>query len=948
VQFGLLPLEIILLLAFVQGLCWALARGLGVRLEARAAAFSFVLTLVFLSPFLRRDVLLAPTGVIAGVLPLQGLPPVRFTHLIQSDTLYQFVPWELEVRHALREHRLPLWSDRLDGGSSLWTNPVAGVLSPLAMLARALPIQDFLLALLALKMLLACEGAWALARQVGISRASSLLAAAGFTLGGGMMSWALFPHTIVLAWVPWLTLGCIRLFRWPRARTVATSAAITGAMLLSGHPETAAAGGLLAAVCGCGLRRRGRDLSGDQGPVQGHGPVRGRELLRGSAGFVRGLGAAAAAALLGFALAAPHVLPFLSALPGAARTRDMLAQKAPEHHARLLEPASWFLAPSAAFLRAPINPRVYGLPYQEPFRGPFDWVDALSGYTGLVAFAGAAVVLASASWRRSRRGTSGRMVAVTVQHSRAGSPAAAALLAGRSPGRAAEDTPSPLLRGDFVPGRINLRRVCPWLGFVIVSLLLSAGFVPFILLLQAVPLLRLPAYTRLLPVACLALAVAGGYGTDLLLRRRLPGGARVRVAIGLGLAAAVSLAADRSPYVLLLWGLLVAVALLAPWRRQVAVVVLALALGLDLVPWAQRLLPRGQPALFYPPNELMAAVARETAAGAAAQSGGPGAAAAGAGETGGPWRAVGIARLVYPSLLPVYGIAEVRPDNVLVPAAYLRVLDAAFGFNPDLLNYYASFGHPDHPLLSFLGVRAVVGNIWEPRPSTLVPVPAPGAMPFLVFRNPRALPRWFVPAAIDAIERPALDRWIAGLADPGRVAVFRDELRAAGLGVGAGAEFGVSGFGVTRFGSAAGGVQAAPKPSGAIQAAARPAGTVVAARVLTAVPGRTLLAVPGAGARLLATSIQGPAGWLARAAGGRQLAELTVNGAFLGVVVPANVTRVGLVYRPPGLVAGAMLGLLALLVVLALAAVGGRSAKARRRPAVRRDVVGAAERLPGS
>src|SRR5437588_530800 len=238
-----LTFELCLLLAVAQGGCLLLARGLrgGPRLEWRAAALGLALPLLFLSPFLLDDTLLAPTGVIAGVLPLHGLPPVRFSHLIQSDTMYQFLPWELEVRHAVRGHRLPLWSDLLDGGSSPWINPQAGVLSPLAMLARAVPIQWFLLAMLALKMLLACEGTWLLARQAGVSRASALLAAAGFTLGGGVMSWALFPHTAALAWVPWLTLGCIRLFRRPRARTIAATAAIAAALLLSGHPETAAA-----------------------------------------------------------------------------------------------------------------------------------------------------------------------------------------------------------------------------------------------------------------------------------------------------------------------------------------------------------------------------------------------------------------------------------------------------------------------------------------------------------------------------------------------------------------------------------------------------------------------------------------------------------------------------------------------------------------------------------
>jgi hypothetical protein len=844
-----LLIELCLLLAAAQAMCWLLARGLGTRLEWRAMALGLALPLLLLWPFLFDDTVLAPTGVIAGVLPLPGLPPVRFSHLVQSDTMYQFLPWELEIRHALRQHRLPLWSDLLDGGSSLWNNPQAGVLSPLAMLARPVAIQHFLLAMLALKMLLACEGAWLLARRVGISRASASLVAAGFTLGGGIMSWALFPHTAALAWVPWLTLGCILLWRRPRARTVATTAAITAAMLLSGHPETAAAGGLLAGVCGCGLRRR-----------------RVHSAPGGGVGFGRGLGAAAAAALLGFALAAPQLLPFAYALPAAERTRDMLAIDVSGHHAQLLAPRTWFLAPSAALVLAPINPRVYGLPYQEPFRGPFDWVDALSGYTGLAAFAGAAVALVASTSRDGSR-----------------------------------------------TSRAGLRwRVLPWLGFAILSLVLAAGFVPFTLLQQAVPLLRLPTYIRLLPVACLALAVAGGFGTDLLLRRRLPAALRVRGLVALGLAAAVSLTADRSPYVLLLWGLLAAAALLAPWRRQLAAAVLALALGLDLVPWAQRLLPHGQPALFYPPNVETATLARETGAdltpaGDAGGAGGPGGAGAsrarpaggpGGGGEPGRWRAAGISTLVYPSLLPVYGIAEARPDNVLTPAAYLRVLKAAFGFNPTLVNYYASFDNPDHPLLSFLGIRAVVGSVLLPRPRTLVPVPFLGQMASLVFRNPRALPRWFVPAAVEVIDRRALDGWIAGLADPGRVALFRDEVACAGAGAG---ELGVTAPGVAR---------------------ARAPGSVRAAQVLEAAPGHAVLKVPGNGPRLLATSIQGPVGWRARAAGGAPLAELTVDGAFLGVVVPAGVSRVELTYRPPGLLAGTALGLLALAIVIALVARG--------------------------
>jgi hypothetical protein len=832
-------------LGCMQAGCWALARGLGVALERRAMALGLALPVVLLAPWLFGGELLAPTGTLDRVLPGLHASRGHLTHLLLSDTTYQFIPWELEVRHALRERRLPLWSDRLDGGSSPWSNPQAAALSPIAMLTRLAPIQHFLLLALALKVLVAAEGAWLLARRLGCSRVAALLAAASFSLGGGVMSWALFPHSAAAAWVPWLTLGAIVCCRRPAPRAIATTALIGAALLLAGHPETALAGGLFAAVCGLGLRRR-------------------------RIGLRRGLAAAGLAALLGFGLAAPQVVPFLRAVPGSQRTRDMLALPVPAQDVHLLRPASWFLPAFAAYLRAPVSPRAYGEPYGARFEGPFDWADALSGYAGLAALAGA--VVAGVALRR--------------------------------------------------------RRVWPFLGFAVAALLLVSGFTPFTRVIYAVPALRVPAWPRLLPVACLGIAIAAACGWDLVVygrgggRRRgrterrgpvveatpaplpaaAPATARVtapgpapatartvppaparraglRPALAslaaLAVAAAISLAVDRSPSVVLVWALLAAAPLAARWRAGAGALALAAALALDLGPWAQRLLPHGEPGLFYPGNPLTATLARE------------------AGADGFSWRCVGMDRLVYPSLLPVYGLAELRPDNVLAPSDQLEVLRLAFGFAPSASNYYAAFGRVEHPLLSFLNVRAVVGNVYLPRPRTrtLVPVAEPRSLPFVVYRNERALPRWFVPAAVDVIDPAGLPAWIAGLEDPGRVAVYRRQLRG----------------------------WAPPPPV---------AGVARGARLLAARPGHVELEVPGEGHRLLATSLPSPEGWHARAAGGRELAKVTVDGAFLGVLCPGGVTRVSLDFRPPGL--GAGLGICALAVVV-LAALLWQAARNRRR-----------------
>ncbi|HYO12758.1 MAG TPA: hypothetical protein VE685_06170, partial [Thermoanaerobaculia bacterium] len=300
-----LTASLVLVLALMQAVCWPLARGLGLRLERRVMIGGMVLPFLLLAPWLSRERLLTTTDILAQNIP--GVPAGEpEPHELLNDVVYQLLPWELEVRHALSDRRLPFWSDLLEGGSDLWSNPQAGVLSPFQMAARVFPIQHHLLAALALKILVAFEGAWLLARRVGRTRASSLLAAGGFSLGGGLMSWAMFPVTATMAWVPWLVVGTIGLFRRPgRRRGMAVTALITAFLLLSGHPETAAIGGLFAAVCGLALRRR-------------------------AAGFGRGFAAAALAAILGFGLAASHILPFIHLLPESQRVHETLSKEMPE------------------------------------------------------------------------------------------------------------------------------------------------------------------------------------------------------------------------------------------------------------------------------------------------------------------------------------------------------------------------------------------------------------------------------------------------------------------------------------------------------------------------------------------------------------------------------------------------------------------------------------------
>lgn len=362
-------------LAVLQGLLWLAARGLGSRLPARVAAAGLAVPLLFLSPWILGSRLLVPSDELSLTVP--GAPALARppSHGILNDVIYQLLPWELEVRHALRAGRLPLWSHALEGGSSPWSNPQAGALSPVAALSRPLAIQHHLLAGLALKMMIALEGAWLLLRALGSGRAAAWLGGLGVSLGGAIQPWALFPPSTTAAWIPWLALAGIRLLRRrPSAAGVAVTACLGAAILLSGNPEVAAAGGAFAALCALLLARP---------------PLRWRSL-----------GASAGAAVLALALAAPVMLPFLYRLPSAQRIDEVRYGRLPVETLDW-RPGSWFAAREAELLRAPLASQAFGRPYRDVYRGSLNWAEAGAGYAGLVTLAGLALVLGAPGCRRA-------------------------------------------------------------------------------------------------------------------------------------------------------------------------------------------------------------------------------------------------------------------------------------------------------------------------------------------------------------------------------------------------------------------------------------------------------------------------------------------------------------------------------------------------------------------
>ncbi|MCB9377547.1 MAG: hypothetical protein H6511_02125 [Holophagales bacterium] len=805
VKLGLAAGLIVLLVATELASSWVLGR-LGLAGRGRAArvraALALALPLLLLAPRLEGHEILVPSHSLRGIPGVPDLGPGPWDLL--NDSVFQFLPWEAEVRRALADGHLPLWSDRLQ--SSPWSNPQAQVASPVAIAARLFPLEHFLLVALALKVLLAFDGAWALAGAIGVRPAFRHLAGVSFALGGGLLAWAVFPQSSALALVPWLAAAAVRLARGaPRRRRARAewivAALATAAVAVGGHPEIAVAGGTLAAVVALGYRRRGAPL-------------------------LPAVARLAGASLAGLALAAPLWLPFAFEVGESQRFVELAGERSAAAAAPASHGGRWFDPAHVAMLRAPLGPEVFGRPYFGEFRGPFNWVWAEGGYAGLAALAGAAAALA---------------------------------------------------------GRGTRRRALPLLLFALLALLASARFRPLMALLETVRPLRAVALERALPVATLALAVAGALGVEGIARRRRAAAARALAfspALVAGAVAAVDrrLAARTAPRTALgarCCGRArrAASAATVTRRRRFAALALAAALVVDLGLFARDFLPAGFARQLWPPSPLLTEIARR------------------GGDA--PFRVAALGREAYPAALAMHGLEDVRVHDPLADQRYLDCTGPAFGFAPTTSMYFAPFELHGHPLDRYVGLRFVLARAGADAPTGWSRLESPAEPDWIAFESPAPLSRFFLARRTRVVAPGELAGAFASLDDAETILVAADAAPA----------------GLDSLG--------APGGDDRIELVARR-------------DGRYRLATTLAGERVVATSLIEPEGWRVES-GRRALPRFAIHGAFLGFVAPAGANDIDLSYRPPGLATGVVLALVGALALLLV----GATPRRRARPAPR-------------
>ncbi|MET0836633.1 MAG: YfhO family protein [Thermoleophilaceae bacterium] len=210
----------------------------------------------------RRPVLAAALiyALLALIFVGPGLMPGRV--LSSSDSYWFQVPWAYDipdglerpanpeiddapsvlhtfVRHAKAElPGLALWNPHIMAGRPFLADMQSQVLSPFSLPAYALPFYESLSITTALKLFLACLGAFLLARSLGMRFEGSLLAGTVFGFNLWLVTWLVYPHASVWALIPWLMWLADRLLRRPDPLSFALLGGAVGIQFLAGHPES--------------------------------------------------------------------------------------------------------------------------------------------------------------------------------------------------------------------------------------------------------------------------------------------------------------------------------------------------------------------------------------------------------------------------------------------------------------------------------------------------------------------------------------------------------------------------------------------------------------------------------------------------------------------------------------------------------------------------------------
>ncbi|HYX22771.1 MAG TPA: YfhO family protein, partial [Thermoanaerobaculia bacterium] len=222
------------------------------------AVFGLVLVILF-GPALFLGRVLLPVDILPWVRTPEAMRTPPAGNTLQLDLVTQIVPWQAEVRRALKDGRWPAWNPDAGAGMPLLADPQSQVLEPLVLAGLPLPLWQAVGVTAGLKVLIALVFFFLLMRRQGLSEGAALFGGLAYGLCGFVLLWLNWPLATPAALLPLVLYALAVTDDRGAGRDFGLLVAALFSLLTAGHPETigyvAIVGGLFAAAR---LRRRWR------------------------------------------------------------------------------------------------------------------------------------------------------------------------------------------------------------------------------------------------------------------------------------------------------------------------------------------------------------------------------------------------------------------------------------------------------------------------------------------------------------------------------------------------------------------------------------------------------------------------------------------------------------------------------------------------------------------
>jgi hypothetical protein len=157
---------------------------------------------------------------------------------LNGDSVSEMVPFNTFDWTAIHHLQFPLWNDLSLLGLNQFLNFQSAVLSLPDLVSYLFPLRFAFLVVVAMKLLIAGTGAYALCRVLGLRPFASAFGGIVFMLSGALSAWLAWPLSGVVAWLGWIMALAILAYRWKGKRSYVILLALSVAFcVFAGFPE---------------------------------------------------------------------------------------------------------------------------------------------------------------------------------------------------------------------------------------------------------------------------------------------------------------------------------------------------------------------------------------------------------------------------------------------------------------------------------------------------------------------------------------------------------------------------------------------------------------------------------------------------------------------------------------------------------------------------------------